>query len=619
MSDLTNTSEEGGAEAAIGKETNGDTTVPNESRRNLFKLALGAGAVALATSKESIAVSGDDNLPPSVVYPPSPTIAAIHWWKESIPAYVYQPKAPVADLNPPVQQAANVGSGECGRNDIQRYDTLYEEGYGIDQYELHVKEAMHQFTPAYPVQPIWGYDGMYPGPTFHARYGVPIITRLFNELPQNHVGYGSPEISMHLHNMHTPSESDGFPADYWSPNKFGPTLTGSGLYKDHCYHNVYAGYDNSRDPNHPDYLGPEAIGDPREALGTLWYHDHTLDSTGANVVKGLAGFYIIYDNIDSGNENLDPNNPNALRLPSGDFDVPLMFQDMRFDANGKQFYDQMSPEGVVGDMVIVNGKIKPYFNVQPRKYRLRLLNGGPTRFYEFSLVQGGVAKPFTHIANDGNLLEYPRMNQTKIKLAMAERRDIIVDFSVFKGKEVFLVNTQLQTDTRKPADSSTIAAGNQVLKFKVGTGAVADPSRVLTATTKLRNLPPIDLTKVAQRRTFVFGRNNGVWTVNGKIFNVNDIQAKPKKDTAEIWTLINDGGGWDHPIHVHFEEGRVLTRNGRAPNLDERGRKDVFNLPPNERVEVYFQFRDFTGKYIIHCHNLVHEDHAMMLRWDIVD
>jgi FtsP/CotA-like multicopper oxidase with cupredoxin domain len=246
-----------------------------------------------------------------------------------------------------------------------------------------------------------------------------------------------------------------------------------------------------------------------------------------------------------------------------------------------------------------------------------LLNGGPTRFYEFSLVQGGVAKPFIHIANDGNLLEYPRMGQTKVKLVMAERKDIIVDFSAFKGKDVFLVNTQLQTDTRKPAGSSTIAAGNQVLKFKVGTGVVADPSRVLTATTKLRSLPPIDLSKVAQRRTFVFGRNGGVWTVNGKIFNIKDISAKPKKGTAEIWTFINDGGGWDHPIHVHFEEGRILTRNGRAPGLDERGRKDVFNLPPNDRVEVYFQFRDFTGKYIIHCHNLVHEDHAMMLRWDI--
>ncbi len=618
MSDLTNISEEGDTEASSGAEVHGDTTVPNESRRNLFKLALGAGAVALVANKESIAKNGsDDNLPPPIIYPPSPAIASIYWWQESIPAYTYRPKAPVAYLDPPLQQVSNTGAGECGRNDIQRFDVLYGEGYGVTQYELHAKEAMHQFTPAYPAQPIWGYDGMYPGPTFHARYGVPVITRLFNELPQNHVGFGSPELSMHLHNMHTSTESDGFTADYWSPNKFGPTLTGPGLYKDHCYHNIYAGYDNSRDPSHPDYIGPEAIGDPREALGTLWYHDHTLDSTAPNIVKGLAGFYIIYDAIDSGNET-DPN-PQALRLPSGDYDVPLMFQDMRFDASGKQFYDQMSPEGAVGDMVVVNGKIKPYFNVQPRKYRLRLLNGGPTRFYNFSLVQGGVAKPFTRISNDGNLFEYPLTNQTKISLAMAERGDIIVDFSAFKGKDVFLVNTQLQTDTRKAGDLTTIANGNQVLKFRVGTTTVADPSRVLTASTKLRDLPPIDLTKVAQRRTWIFGRNNGVWTVNGKIFNVNDIRANPKKGTAEIWTLRNDGGGWDHPVHIHFEEGRILKRDGLPPSPHERGRKDVYNLPPNGEVEVYLQFRDFTGKYLMHCHNVVHEDHGMMVRWDVVE
>jgi FtsP/CotA-like multicopper oxidase with cupredoxin domain len=613
MSDLTELS------VVSGKEVSNDTELPNEARRNLFKFALGAGAVALAASKDSIAAVANDALEPSPVYPPSPAIDPIYWWRESIPAYVYQPKAPVADLNPPVQQVANNAAGECGRNEIQRFDVLYGEGYGIDQYELVAKEAPHRFTlaPNYPEQPIWGYDGKYPGPTFYARYGIPIITRLYNQLPQDHVGFGTPELSMHLHNLHTASESDGFTSDYWSPNKFGPTLSGPGYYKDHCYHNVYAGLDNSRDPNHPDFQDFDAIGDPREALGTLWYHDHTQDSTAPNVIKGLAGFYLIFDDLDSGNEN--DSNPQALRLPSGDYDVPLMFQDMRFDASGRQFYDQMSPEGAVGDMVVVNGKIKPYFNVQPRKYRLRLLNGGPTRFYDLSLVQGGVAKPFTRIASDGNLLEYPLMNQTKVSLGMAERADIIVDFSAFKGKEVFLVNTVLQTDTRKAGDPTTIANGNQVLKFKVGTATVADLSRVLTASTKLRSLPPIDLTKVVQRRTFVFGRNNGVWTVNGKIFNVNTPVATPKKGTAEIWTLRNDGGGWDHPVHIHFEEGRILKRNGLPPAPHERGRKDVYNLPPNGEVEVYLQFRDFTGKYLMHCHNLIHEDHAMMVRWDVVE
>lgn len=603
MLNLTETPEEN----VSGKHTLAapNSEVPNQARRNLFKLAVGAGALSLAAPKEILAA---EVLQPPVIYPPSPPVIA---WQETFPEYVYKPKAPVAELNPPPQEASNAAFGECGRNPIQRWDTFYADE-NHDAYELHVKEQPHVFNPAYPAQNIWGYDGMYPGPTFHARYGRTVITRLFNELPQNHIGFGTPEISMHLHNLHTPTESDGFPGDYFSPIKNGPTLSAPGSYKDHCYPNVYAGYDKSRESN------PTAIGDPNEALGTLWYHDHTLDSTGPNLVKGMAGFYILYDDVDSGNEN-DFSNPKALRLPSGDYDVPLMFQDMRFDANGLQFYDQLSPEGAVGDMVVVNGKIKPYFKVARRKYRLRLLNGGPTRFYEFNLVHKGVTKTFTYIANDGNLLEYPLMNQTKVNLGMAERGDIIVDFSAFPiGSEVYLVNRMQQDDTRKT--KGLVSPGNQVLKFIVNRNPTEpDNSRVLTASTLLRKLPPVDLTQVAARRTWEFARKNGVWTVNGQIFNINDIRASPKRGTAEIWTLRNGGGGWAHPVHIHFEEGRILKRNGVAPPLHERGRKDVYVLPPDGEVEVYLRFRDFKGKYVMHCHNLVHEDHAMMVRWDVVD
>jgi FtsP/CotA-like multicopper oxidase with cupredoxin domain len=586
-----------------------------DARRSLLKLSVLGGVAALANPKNTLAKGGAVDttgavLPPAIIYPPSPPVIA---WAETFPDYMYKAKLPVGELNPPPQEVANVAMGECGRNPIQRWSNFYNEGVdNHDLYELHVNEQAHVFNPAYPAQTIWGYDGMYPGPTIKARYGRTVITRLFNELPQNHVGFGSPEISMHLHNLHTPSESDGFPGDYWSTTKFGPTLTSNGYYKDHCYPNVYAGYDQSRINN------PTAIGDPNEALGTLWYHDHSLDATAANCTKGLAGFYLLFDDVDSGNEN-DFNNPNAIRLPSGDYDVPLMFQDMRFDANGLQFYDQLSPEGVLGDQVAVNGKIKPFFKVARRKYRLRLLNAGPTRFYEFYLVHKGITKPFIHISNDGNLFPKPLMNQTKLALGMAERGDIIVDFSAFPiGSEVFLVNRVQQDDTRKI--KSIKAPGDQVLKFIVDRDPTEpDNSRVLTANTPLRALPPIDLTEVSARRTFVFERKNGVWVVNGKIFNINSIEANPKIGSAEIWTLVNGGGGWAHPVHIHFEEGRILTRNGLPPPAHEQGRKDVFVLPPDGRMEVFLRFRDFKGKYVMHCHNLPHEDHAMMLRFDIVD
>ena len=294
-----------------------------------------------------------------------------------------------------------------------------------------------------------------------------------------------------------------------------------------------------------------------------------------------------------------------------------MFQDMRFDANKLQYYDQMSPEGVIGDRVVVNGKIKPFFEVARRKYRLMLLNGGPTRFYEFYLVHNGIVKPFIHIANDGNLFKFPLMNRTKLRLGMAERGDIIVDFSAFPlGSEVFLVNRLRQDDTRGPKDIRT--PGDQVLKFIVDREpSEPDNSRVLTSTTFMRALPPIDLSEVAARRTWEFARKNGVWTVNDQVFDVNNKRANPKKGTAEIWTLRNGGGGWSHPVHIHFEEGRILKRNGVAPPPHERGRKDTYNLGPDETVEIFMRFRDFPGKYVMHCHNLAHEDHEMMVRFDV--
>ena len=134
----------------------------------------------------------------------------------------------------------------------------------------------------------------------------------------------------------------------------------------------------------------------------------------------------------------------------------------------------------------------------------------------------------------------------------------------------------------------------------------------------LRALPPINLAEVVRHRRFEFDKENEVWTINSKIFDVEQPMAKPKRGTAEIWTLKGKGS-WHHPVHIHFEEGRILSRNGVPPPPHESGRKDVYVLQPDEEVRVFIRFRDFLGKYMMHCHNLVHEDHAMMLRWDIVD
>lgn len=590
------------------------------TRRHFLKYGLGASVAALAGSQQAQADHLDiANEEPFIVEDgePSPPIIP---WQEAIPAYMVQPKPTLNSLTPPPQQFSNIAAGECGRNPVQKFDPFFTNPNNIDYYELHLKETLHTFNPAYPPQPIWGYDGTYPGPTFHARYGRPVVVRVFNELPQDHVGYGSPESAMHLHNLHTSSESDGFPGDYFSPEKVGPTLGDQidanravpGQFKDHFYHMVYAGLDDARATD------PNAIGDPREALGSLWYHDHTEDATAPNVVKGELGAFFLYDEIDSGNEN--DTNPNALKLPSGEFDVPLMLNDMRFDRNGFQVFDQLDSDGTFGDMIVINGKIKPFFNVARRRYRLRLYNSGPSREYRLSIMQGSQPQPYTYIANDGNLLERPLMNETAVHITVAERADIIIDFADYPlGTELYLTNFLDMDDTRKHDGILDNDQGIEVLKFIVDREAdTPDNSAVLNANSFLRALPPIDLNKVVRRRTFEFDRTGGVWVTNDKIFDVFNAEFNSRKGTAEIWRLVNGSGGWAHPIHIHMEEGRILSVNDRQPPPHMRGRKDVYDLQPGYEMEIFIQFRDFNGKYVMHCHNVIHEDHAMMLRFDVL-
>lgn len=597
---------------------------PSGSRRTFFKTA-GAAVIAapvMLTSGKSEA---------QVVPPPIGPSPATTPWAESLPdEFELMQKADLfTDPNRIPQGEANDDYDECGRNNHQRWNEFF---YGpvlnndplagpvdqVDLYELKVKAVSHVFHPDYPAQPVWNYVGKningqdYYNPTFVARYGRPVIVRLHNELPQNHVGFGTPEISMHLHNLHTPSESDGFPGDYFSPVKAGPTLNGPGKFKDQFYPNIYAGFDEF-----PKGPGNPVGGDSREALGTLWYHDHTLDFTAANASRGLAGFYLLYDALDSGDEN-DPN-PAALRLPSYPYDYPLAFQDKRFDASGIQIFDQIDPEGTFGDKITVNGKIEPLLNVARRKYRLRLLNAGPARFYEFYLVNAaGVVQTFDYIANDGNLLPNTLRNQTRVRLGVAERGDIVVDFSRYPlNTELYLVNRLVQTNTRGPG--AVVAPGERVLKMIINRAAV-DNSRVPNALRPIRR-PTADEIAEAPVRTWAFNRTRGLWSINGKLVNVKSAGAHIEAGSAEIWDLSNPNGGWSHPIHIHFEEGHILQRfrNGVqvAVPQHERGRKDVYVLGPNERIRLFIRFRDFPGKYVMHCHNMIHEDHAMMVRWDI--
>jgi FtsP/CotA-like multicopper oxidase with cupredoxin domain len=425
------------------------------------------------------------------------------------------------------------------------------------------------------------------------RYGVPILVRRFNNLPQNVVGFGSPFISTHAHNFHSASESDGFPG-----NNFGP-----GTFYDYHYAMFPAGLD------------------PLERLNNLWYHDHMEGFTAANVYRGLIGNIRIFDDQDTGNEN--DTSSTAWRLPSGKYDVELNIVGMVFDQHGQVIFDSFNTDGILGDKFVINGTIQPFFRVEQRKYRLRIFDNGPSRFLELYIgtdpVNPNPGIPFTVLSSDGNFYSAPR-TVNKLRMAVANRHDVIIDFSQFPvGTSLYLQNRLHQTDQRGPELPITIVnPGDSLLRFDVVPATGPDNSQVPST---LRPLPDISTVQIAAQRLFEFDYDGGMWTINGTVFDVNTPFVIVKKNTAEQWTIRNSGNLWSHPIHIHFEEFRILKLNGQdlsPDDLDFQARRDIIRLMPNDEVLIFMQFRDFVGRYVMHCHNVIHEDHAMMWRWDIV-
>ncbi len=195
---------------------------------------------------------------------------------------------------------------------------------------------------------------------------------------------------------------------------------------------------------------------------------------------------------------------------------------------------------------------------------------------------------------------------------------MIVDFSKAPfGSSFYLLNQMQQTNGRGPT-GQLMVPGDQMMRFDVTKPLAApDNSRVPA---QLLPLPVIDVHTARRRRTFAFDYFNGTWLINNNTFDEHRSDARVEQGSAEIWTLRNMGRGWSPPIHIHFEEFRILTRNGEplAATDPEYGRKDVVRLGPGDEVTIFIQFRDFIGKYVMHCHNVVHEDHSMMMRWDVV-
>jgi FtsP/CotA-like multicopper oxidase with cupredoxin domain len=578
------------------------------NRRDVLRLSLAAGGasvLARTTQAQDGGKNGAELLKylcppdgfPDQLSKPSPKAEPFVQKLEPLPV-----KIPVPKLDPPPDPSAH---------------QLYNEFLPKKFYEIRETEFQWQYHPHPPysdskgqgVSWSWGFDGITPGPTYHARYGEPILVRRYNALPpvgQSKVTFALPSTTSHLHNGHTASESDGNPQDWIDPGEFW----------DHHYGNFPSGFD------------------PREKLTTLWYHDHRLDFTASNVYAGLAGFYLLFDEQDSGNEN-DPN-PAAWRLPSGKYDVPLLLHDVLFDQTGQVVFNPFVTDGWLGDMVTVNRKIRPRLEVERRKYRIRILNGGPSRFYQLFLSS---RKPFTIVTGDGNFQPEPVIAES-IYLSVAQRVDIIIDFTEYKvGDSVVLINRLEQTNGKGPT-GRLLDPGDGILRFDVVPSTGPDNSRVPDY---FRPLPIINLDDVKFQRTWEFDYDGGLWTVNGRVFDPNRIDAGIEQGSAEIWTFRNAGNDWAHPIHSHFTEFLILEINGKpypynavqdvnetfkpafgvneAPFKVFMGgpRRDVATILPGDEMKVYMRWNNFLGKHVMHCHNVVHEDHSMMIRWDIVE
>lgn len=582
-------------------------------RRTVLKTGALLGAAAVLTSKKSLVLAQTAPQPPTqpvlcgTVAPASP---ATRPFLDTLP--VPSPALPQI-LNPFPTKAANEGANEAARDPHQRW----EQFFPLIHYRMVAAPSLHQhhtdLLPSY----MWTFNGRYPAPTPLNFYGVPSLIRFVNDLPPTppNTTFGVNEVTVHLHNGHTASESDGFAGDFFS----------TGLFKDNHYANAYAGID--------EFGG---IGDPREAMHTFWFHDHRAAFTANNNYLGLNGMYIVYDRQDPGHELATAG---SLRLPGyyGVTDIPLILTDKRFcaAANGRNEVFQVVGSGAPGgDKWVVNGKIQPKLTVRRRKYRFRILNTGPVKTWNLSLIgPDGTQAPMTMVAVDANFLQSPvTLTDRTLDVFVAMRFDVIIDFSQFPaGSSVYLKERAAQNVGVAVADPAPgLPIGNVLMRFDVVNRESWFPADTPAIPAVLATMPDPIVPDASFQWDFTLV--NGRFLINGLEFDHNRVDHVVLKGSAEEWTLANDvaAGNWTHPVHIHFEEGRILSRRVRVsqnPDVfqdvpllpEELGRRDVYPLPPQHRVVLRMRFRDFVGRYLIHCHNMNHEDDFMMVRWDIVD
>jgi len=531
-----------------------------------------------------------------------------------------------------------------------------------------------------PSSTIYGFDGTFPGPMINFEYRKPAIVRFENHLDVDNgfdrQDFGAPNFSFltHLHNAHTGAESDGNPAQAFV--RFSPL----GRFEERAAYepgervdNLYLGYPAGGDDReiqsffwfHDHVHGHTSDNVYKGMVGLMPLYDPKIDRGDETDTRGLRLPGVRTDKSD-GSFDVD-------------FDLPLVIYDMALDDGltphkdihnghgethpewwGKTYFRHLPNHGFVGDIFTVNGKAFPVLEVKRRKYRLRFLNASVSRVYEFELMRSargpkaardlgytGVelqgqyrltdaeqCMRLVQVAGDGGLLPAPIVRDS-FELWPAKRREFVVDFTTYmdgtptaKGDEIYVVDTMKMT-TGRMWDSQDPKYKIPILKIIIGDDA---PDNSLVPPT-LRERPDIPADALAAVKdkgipTFELERGSSPasaefeWLVNGVAFDPTDPAISVNKGSEGFWRIRNGGGGWVHPMHIHEEEHHVIARNGvAAPGVrdpDDTGKEDVLALDPSEEVVIFRRFRTFTGSYVAHCHNLTHEDHAMMFAWRIV-
>ena len=495
-------------------------------------------------------------------------------------------------------------------------------------YKATMSEFKQQVLPVgFPSTTVWGFEGSFPGPTIEARKDKPVAIKWVNELPMYHMlpidrtlhgtNKGEPDVRtvVHLHGAHTKPQFDGYPEDWYTSNDS----------KNFAVYN----YKNDQAP------------------AALWYHDHAMGSTRLNVYAGLAGLYNIRDDIED-----------ALNLPSGDYEVPIVIQDRLFTEDGALFYPSHSPVPdapvpsiipvLFGNVTVVNGKTWPFFEVEPRKYRFRVLNGSNSRPYRLRLVPDAApdtSLSYHQIGTDGGLLANPvpvgkvvydaelevvTPKGPQVTVAPAERADIVVDFSGFAAGDIITMKNLGINDF--PSSESV----ESIMQFRVTESSGADTSVLPKA---LRPVPRLDPADAVRTRNLTldltkddYGRpkfllNKAKW--------MDPITEKPRLNTTEIWNFVNMTPN-GHPMHVHLVTFGVLSRRRfnvqhyaetgeilylSPPEMmmppNENGMRDMVRVPAGTVVQIIAHF-DVPGRFVWHCHFLDHEDHEMMRPYEVV-